>query len=138
MSDSASVQQRTHSLLQQILGGPVNPPDEGAWVFNYGTVPLGVAIAGDEDPSVVVFTRVLSDVAKHPELLDCLNDINAKMTFGRIYWENNTVYIQQYLIGSTIDREELQTAMNAVGQWGDSLDESLAERFGSLAQSLGG
>jgi len=87
---------------------------------------------------VTVFSRVVSGVAKDPALLDCLNDINAKINFGRIFWDNNTVYIQQCLVGNTLDREELQTAMGVVGKWADDLDEPLAERFGGLADSLGG
>ena len=138
MTDRASVQQRTYELVQEILGDSATPPTNGSWIFSFRTVQLGVTIAGEEDPTVVVFTRVVEDVPKTPELLDCLNEINEKMSFGRIFWAGNAVYIQQVLIGSTLDREELQTAMSSVGEWGDSLDEDLAQRFGSLAQSLGG
>jgi len=137
MSDRATVEQRTYGLLQEILG-TVDPPTNGSWMFSFKTVPLGVTIAGDEDPTVVVFTQVVSDVPKSLELLDCLNEINEKMSFGRIFWAGNSVYIQQVLIGSTVDREELQTAMSSVGEWGDSLDEDLAQRFGSLAQGAPG
>jgi hypothetical protein len=137
MSDYATVEQRTYGLLQEILG-TVDPPTDGAWMFSFKTIQLGVAVRGDEDPTVTVFTRVVENVPKTPELLDCLNDINEQMSFGRIYWGGNAVYIQQVLIGSTLDREELHVAMSSVGEWGDSLDEDLAQRFGSLAQSLGG
>jgi Putative bacterial sensory transduction regulator len=131
------VQHRTHGLLKEILGS-VDPPNEGGWVFSYGTISLGVSVVGEgEDANVAVFTRVLSNVEKHPELLDCLNDINTDMAFGQIFWSNGSVYIQRHLNGRTIDREELQTALQEVGHWGDSLDEPLAERFGSVAQGLG-
>jgi hypothetical protein len=138
MSDHASVLQRTHGLLAQILGN-VDPPSDSAWVFTFGTVPLVVTVVGDEDPNVVVFTRVIDNVPKSAALLDCLNDINAQLAFGRIYWGSDTqaVYIQEYLVGKTIDREELQTAIQHIGEWGDSLDEALAARFGALAQTHG-
>ena len=134
MSDYASVLQKTHALLKEILGDAVDSPNEGSWVFTWGTVPLAVTVTQEENPMVVIFTRVME---KHPELLDCLNDINAQTTFGNIYWENGTVWMREHLIGETVDRLELHAALEVVGQWGDSLDESLAERFGSLAQSLG-
>jgi hypothetical protein len=136
MSDYATVEQRTYGLLQEILG-TVDPPTDGAWMFSFKTVSLGVAVRGDEDPTVTVFTRVVENVPKTPELLDCLNEINEQMSFGRIFWSGNGVYIQQVLIGSTLDREELHVAMSSVGEWGDSLDENLAQRFGSLVATGG-
>jgi hypothetical protein len=136
MSDHASVQRRTHGLLEEILGS-VAPPEQGAWVFSYGTISLGVAVAGEDDANVAVFTILMRDVPKSAELLDVLNDVNSELKFAQIYWEDGSVYLTTHLVGHSIDREELRTALQVVGNWGDQLDETLAERFGSLAQDVG-
>ena len=141
MSDYASVEQRTQGLMQEIYGD-LEPYKPGCWIWKYGTVPLGVMVLEDADAIVTdaivrVFTCVMENVEKHPDLLDTLNTINANMSFGQIYWREGDVNMQANLIGRTLDREELETAINYVGHWADSLDEAFVERFGARAQSMG-
>jgi hypothetical protein len=135
MSDIASVQQRLHTLLEQIFEPPVETVEgEDYYVFTRGSAAILVFGTQDEDglPFVKVASPIVTDTQKSPQLLDLLNDMNSAMEFARAYWSNGYVWVAASLIGETCDREELESALKVVGEWADGVDEAFAQAFGGV------
>ena len=81
-------------------------------------------------PLVKVASPILADTQKSPELLDALNDMNGGMEVGRAYWMDGYVWAATTMVAETLDRPELEQAIEVVGEWADTVDEAFATAFG--------
>ena len=81
-------------------------------------------------PVLSVFSAVLIEVPKSPELFEFLNEINVGSSFLRAYWKDEVILFSAELLAQTMDPEELLIAIAQVGNAADSYDEVLLERFG--------
>ena len=72
------------------------------------------------------------EVEKTAELLDALNLMNQNMEFARAVRPVGTVWAAIDLLAETLDRPELERAMSVVGEWADTMDDAMVERFGGI------
>ena len=134
-SDVAAVRARVEQLLKQMFDTEELPMDQyGDWgPFPTGTTGIFCRLgqpAPQAPPVFSVFSAVLIEVPKSPELLDFLNEINVNTSFLRAYWRDETVVFSAELLAQTMDPEELLIASAQVANAADSYDEVLRERFG--------
>lgn len=132
--DEASALQRVQALLEEIFEPPLEMTDQKVFHFNRGSASVLVMVVtgGDGVPATRVASPVIMDVEKTAELLDTLNLMNHGMEFARAYWANGTVWAAVDLLAETLDRQELERAMSVVGEWADSVDDALVQRFGGI------
>ena len=120
------------TLVASYLDGqPVN----GDLVTEPAAVRSGTAVVYirliDADPPVVrVFSPLLRDVDRGPELLAELNDLNARLSFLRLFWRDRTVYAAAELLAPGLTGETLTHAVDTVSDTADFYDERLQPRFG--------
>lgn len=132
--DEASALQRVQALLEEILEPPVEMTDRQVFHFIRGSASVLVMVVTGEDgvPATRIASPVIMDVEKTAELLDALNLMNQNMEFARTYWANGTVWAAIDLLAETLDRPELERAMSVVGEWADSVDDAMVQRFGGI------
>ena len=132
--DEASALQRVQALLEEIFEPPVDMNDRQVFVFNRGSAIVLVMVVTGEDgvPATRISSPVIMEVEKTAELLDALNLMNQNMEFARAYWANGTVWAAIDLLAETLDRPELERAMSVVGEWADTMDDAMVERFGGI------
>lgn len=142
-SDVAAVRPRVEQLLKEMFDTDDLPMDQyGDW----GPIPAGTAglfcrlgqPSPQAPPVLSVFSMVLDQVPKSPELLDFLNEINVSMSFLRAVWRDEAILFMAELLAQTMNPEELLIAVAQVGNAADSYDEVLRERFGGRQPFLDG
>jgi type III secretion system-like peptide-binding chaperone len=110
-------------------------------VMGDGTIPVRMGSAsfflrllGENDPILQVYAPVLTEVKRTPELLEKLNELNSGSTFVRAFWVDDQVMIATELIADTLDKEELQNAIDVVSDMANSIDDDLLKSFGGQVQ----
>lgn len=137
-------------LLKQIFGVETLPVRDGRWVLQ-----LGGAFAGIGGATVFVRVRaprdapegafahawamivspVLQAVQKTPALLDALNELNAQLRLGRVYWANGTVFAETGLLATTIEALELEASLDVIAQVSHVYGTQLKRAFGGIIPS---
>jgi Putative bacterial sensory transduction regulator len=134
-SDVAALAVRVEQLLKEMLDTDDLPMDQYG---NWGPIPTGTTgifyrlgqPSPQAPPVLSVFSAVVIEVPKSPELVDFLNEINVNVSFLRAYWRDGTVVFSAELLAQTMDPEELLIASAQVANAADSYDEVIRERFG--------
>lgn len=128
---AASVRERVSRLLTDYLDGedPIDPSD-GPVAIRSGTAVVYVRLIDAEPPVVRVFSRLLRGVAGTHDLLGELNEINAHLSFVRLFWREDTVIAATELLAATADPDELANACDVLCDVADYYDERLHQRFG--------
>lgn len=124
---------RVEQLLKQTLGTQQLLADQfGNWPMRFGSAIYYVRLIEPPllPPMVQVFSPVLGDVPKTPELLDAVNSINAQISFGRVAWVNGVVVASAELLAQSLDLAELQACCGSIAQVSDAYDDTLQSRFG--------
>lgn len=123
---------RVQRLVAAYLDGQ---PANGDLVTEPVAVRSGTAVVYirlvDADPPVVrVFSPLLRGVDRDAELLGELNDINARLSFIRLFWRERTVYAAAELLASDLNSAVLTHAVDTIADTADYYDERLQPRFG--------
>jgi len=91
----------------------------------------GRAVGVDADrPVVRMFSPLLRSVAGTAELLAELNEINAHLSFVRLFWRDSMVIAATELLATSLDQEELAHTCDVLCDVADYYDERLHHRFG--------
>ena len=90
-------------------------------------------IEWDSDTLVNVFAFVVSGATVTPELMEFLLEENHVLRFGAfsLDGEGNIIF-RHSLVGSTLDKKELESAVYAVALTADEYDDIIAKEFGGL------
>lgn len=121
--------------------GEVDPdqgldPLEAPVAIRSGTALVLVRLVDAEPALVRVFSPLLREVARSDELLAELNEINAHLSFLRLFWRDDTVFAASELLAASLDLASLANACDALCDLADYYDERLHDRFGgTLAYS---
>ena len=107
-------------------------------VWNDGTIPIRAGSAGvyvklvepHDRPVVQVSSPLLRGVPSSPGLLEKLNEINANSFQSRVFWLGEDVIVVIDLLAETLDREELQWAVDLISGFADHWDTELRAGFG--------
>ncbi len=95
-----------------------------------GSAILFVRMLDSIPPVVSIFSPVLNEVERSPDLLQAINEINDRVTFGRVFWHGGTVVAMTELLALRISPEQIAFACLHLGELADVLDDTLRERFG--------
>jgi hypothetical protein len=104
--------------------------EDGSIPIRRGSTAYYVRLLDGSPPMVQVYSTVLYEVPKSPELLDRLNEINAETMFARAFWQADQVVVATELVAESIDKEEIATACGVVGTVSDHYDTELKSSFG--------
>ena len=123
-----------HQVVREYLGLEpeiaLEVDDDGDVPIRWGSALYYVSIL-DRDPVLVrVWSIVLRSVDHSDELLAELNDINASIVAGRVFFKEDRLIAATELRADTMDRGELEFACWAIGSLADWIDTTLAVRFG--------
>ena len=138
---------RVEELLKELFELDRLPLEDDRWVFQVGGAFVGVGGAtvfvrvkrprdapeGAVAASFVkVWSGVLTNVVKSAELLRALNDLNASLALGRIYWSGNAVVAETELLAPGVESLELGLAITQIGQVSSEYGPRLKQAFGGV------
>ncbi len=81
-------------------------------------------------PVVTVFAPVLWEIGSPPDILHTINEINNSIRFARAIWDGKGILLFSDVAGSTLEIDQLATALQAVSTLGDSYAKELQQRYG--------
>src|SRR5262249_19910113 len=105
-------------------------PTEAPVAIRAGTAMVQVRLIDADPPVVRVFSSLLRGVECSAELLAELNEINAHLSFARLFWRDGAVLAATELLATTIDPNELANACDVLCDVADYYDVRLHARFG--------
>lgn len=103
---------------------------DGDYPIRIGSALMFVQVLDGVPPLVRIFSPILHDVAASPTLFEALNEINARIRFGRVLWAGRQVIIAMELTAADITATQVVVACTEIGNLADHLDEGLHGRFG--------
>ncbi|GAA2329384.1 YbjN domain-containing protein [Dactylosporangium sp. NPDC051485] len=132
MSIDDALRAKVHRLVTDYLGGQEVPADlvSRPAAIRSGTAVLYLRLIASEPPLVRVFSPLLRQLERSPELLAELNDLNGRLNFIRLFWRDDCVYAAAEVLASTLDPIELSNACDWVSDTADYYDERLRDQFG--------
>lgn len=132
MSLDVGLRAKVRRLVDGYLSGQPVPADLAAEpaVIRCGTAVLYLRLVDAAPPVVRVFSPLLRRVERTPELLQELNDLNARLSFVRLFWRDGTVYAACELLAKTLTSADLTHACDSVADTADYYDERLQPRHG--------
>jgi T3SS (YopN, CesT) and YbjN peptide-binding chaperone 1 len=126
----SEVRERVGRLLGEYLDNAAVDPTEAPVAIRAGTAVVQVRLIDADPPVVRVFSALLRRVEVSPELLTELNEINAHLSFVRLFWRDGAVLAATELLAATIDPNELANACDVLCDVADYYDVQLHQRFG--------
>jgi Putative bacterial sensory transduction regulator len=106
------------------------PDDEGDYPFRFRSAGYYVRLINEQSPTVQLFSVAVHDIKRSPKLMGKLNEVNAALSFVRVYWLDGKVVVSTELVAETLDAEELGNACNIVGRAADGIGRTLVAEFG--------
>ncbi len=103
---------------------------DGSIPIRRGSTAYYVRLLDGSPPMVQVYSTILYEVPKTPELLDRLNEINAETMFARAFWTGDQIVVATELVADSIDKEQIENACGVVGSVADHYDDELGTTFG--------
>jgi hypothetical protein len=103
---------------------------DGDYPVRIGSALMFVQLLDGVPPVVRVFSPILRDVAASPVLLEALNEINARIRFGRVLWTDRQVVVAMELTAADLTEAQVVFACTQLGNLADHLDDGLRGRFG--------
>jgi hypothetical protein len=103
---------------------------DGSIPIRRGTTAYYVRLLDGMPPMVQVYSTVLYEVPKSPELLERLNEINSEAMFARAFWTADQVVVATELVADSIDTQQIENACGVVGTIADHYDNELRKSFG--------
>ena len=132
MSIDDALHAKVHRLVTAYLGGGTVPADLTAEpaAIRCGTAVVYLRLVPGDRPVLRVFSPLLRQVERSPELLAELNDLNARLNFLRLFWRDHTVYAAAELLARTLTATELSNACDWISDAADYYDVRLHAQFG--------
>jgi hypothetical protein len=137
MDFESEKQQQTYDKVKGYLReifGEMAVPREDAPMFG---ISLGSAFAqvlvapwGEDEAVVVSRAYVVHHVEIDGELAMFLVRANGQMRFGAFGADEDTVFFQHAILGTTLDKGELRSSVLAVVRTADDYDDRIVAQFG--------
>jgi hypothetical protein len=123
------------TLVEQALAGWLKVDQlvtdaDGDYPIRTGSALFFVRVTDGLPAAVRFFSPIVRDVARDPALLAALNEMNANLRFGRVFWVGGQVVVSMELTGVGITAEQVTFAAVELGNLADHLDDVLHGRFG--------
>jgi hypothetical protein len=105
--------------------------DSPAFAIRFGTAIVYTWVRPWGDDAIVdCRAYVVSGAQLTPELTRFLLDENSRMRFGAFAIDEDEIVFLHCIVGSTCDKEELETSVGAVAQTADEYDDQIVQRWG--------
>jgi hypothetical protein len=124
---------RSHleTLLERISGQEKAVPDaQGQYFVRTEGAGFFARVEGEDVPVIRVFSVVAKDVAKSPELLESLNEINGALSFVRTMWSAGQVMIEGESIALSTDLSEFTQICRTVAMASDHFGPQIVQQHG--------
>jgi len=130
---------RVEAVLAQALGYAPRKDEVGNWPFDRGSARfvVGVVQPSAQATPILAVVSQLAQVPKTPELLELLNQVNAQVSFVRVYWMNGAVLASSELVAETVDPPELMNALGQVATIADAYDDVVRAQADAAPSGLG-
>jgi hypothetical protein len=120
--------------MKEIFGAFVTIHDEGPWFgVSVGSAytTINVAPWGKDEATITSRCYVVTSVELTPELMKYLLLENDRLRLGAFGIDNeDDIFFEHTIIGSTCDLEELKASVMAVVLTSDDYDEKIVQKFG--------
>ncbi len=103
---------------------------DGDYPIRTGSALFFVRVIDGLPAAVRFFSPIVRDVSGDPALLVALNEMNARLRFGRVFWAGGQVVVSMELTGVGITPEQVTFAAVELANLADHLDDVLHGRFG--------
>jgi T3SS (YopN, CesT) and YbjN peptide-binding chaperone 1 len=132
VSIDEGLHRRVRQLVTEYLDHQSLPADlvSTPAAIRSGTAVLYVRLVDADPPVVRVFSPLLRGIERSEELLIELNELNARLSFLRIFWRDRAVYAAAELLADTLGTTELANTCDLLSDAADYYDERLHARFG--------
>ncbi len=136
MSIDDALRVKVHRLVRDYVSDDTIPADltTDPAAIRCGTAIVYLRLASTsaetERPVLRLFSPLLRNVERSPDLLEKLNDLNGRLNFLRIFWRDSTVYAAAELLASTLTASELSNACDWLADAADYYDVRLHAHFG--------
>jgi hypothetical protein len=117
-------------LLQFFKVEALVSDQDGDLPVRWGSAAYYVRLAGDDHPTLGVWSPILSGVGESPELVAEINAINSQLRFARMWWASDMVMLASELDAETLALEQVATVCNVVGSTADHWGPELQKRYG--------
>jgi hypothetical protein len=107
--------------------------EDGTIPIRSGTTIVNVRLVEGENtshPILQVYSPLLSEIERSPELLTKLNEVNSSLTFVRAFWTDRQVVLAMELLAESLDRDQVAHAVSLVSLAGNFWDSELHKTFG--------
>jgi hypothetical protein len=95
-----------------------------------GTAMVLVRLVDADPPVVRIFSPLIRSVDLATDLLTELNEVNAHLSFLRMFWRDRTVFAATELLAESADAAAIAHACDAVADLADYYDVRFHQRFG--------
>ncbi len=103
---------------------------DGDYPVRIGSALMFVQLLDGVPPVVRIFSPILRDIDASPTLLEALNEINARIRFGRVLWTGRQVVVAMEITAADLTEAQVVFACTQLGNLADHLDDGLHGRFG--------
>jgi hypothetical protein len=103
---------------------------DGDLPIRMGSAMVFVRVVDATPPTVMVFAPVIWGVATSSDLLAAINEANAQVHYGRLFWNGREVIVASELPAIGLTPEEIAFACFQVGAIADHFDDQLQATFG--------
>ncbi len=94
-------------------------------------VQIGVMAWGEDDATITTRAYVVTGVELTPDLMHYLLRENDRMRFGAFgVDQDNDIFFEHTIVGSTCDMEELKSSVLAVVYTADQYDDQIIQKWG--------
>lgn len=126
------VRNRVRALVAEYLDADSPAVDlvDGPVTLRSGTAMVYIRLIDGGPPVLRVYSPLLRHVERSGDLLAELNDLNARLSFLRLFWRDGTVFAATELLATALTTESLRHACDTVADTADYYDERLEPRYG--------
>ena len=121
-------------FCQELFGEMARINDESpSFSIRFGSALVGVRVRewGDDDATISVFSWVIQGAEITSELIEFLLRKNYDIRFGAFSIDDeNDIHFEHTIVGSTVDKNELQASIMGVANIADSHDDEIQQRWG--------
>jgi hypothetical protein len=103
---------------------------DGSIPIRRGSTAYYVRLLDGTPPLVQVYSTMLYEIPKSPELLERLNEINAETMFAKAFWTSEQIVVATEMVADSIDKDQIANACGIVGTVADAYDDELQGSFG--------
>lgn len=124
---------RSHleTLIERITGVDRAVPDrDGDYLIRTQSAGFYARVDGADSPIFRVFSIVVDQVDKSPELFETLNDINAQLAFLRSMWIRGQVLIEGEMLALSAELADFDEVCRRVALATDRFGPELVARHG--------